>query len=207
MFSMTTPVRRSVLMLALASGAVLSLAAPSAQTGAPAVKSSGPARACPTPEEPAVAAAPQAAQVAASTSAVAEPTMTGALRSPGPDPFGTRIVVVEWKIKKGRECDFLNYWATRSTIPNRAGLIGEFLSEVDPKPWINWSLDEGWTTYYNVGIWRDAAAFEDQIGKHIDNSRPPLEFEAGKRARVFLAPERWRVGATTLPVADPAGVH
>ena len=53
-----------------------------------------------------------------------------ARQASAPNPFRTRIVVVEWKIKKGREAEFLDYWSTRSTIPDRSGLIGEFLSGV-----------------------------------------------------------------------------
>src|SRR3954462_12943015 len=49
----------------------------------------------------------------------------------------------------------------------------------------------------------DSADFEGQIGKFIDNSRPPQDFEAERRTRVFLAPERWRIGATALPGSDP----
>jgi hypothetical protein len=33
-----------------------------------------------------------------------------------------RIVGVEWRIKKGQESEFLEYWSTRSTIPDRSGL-------------------------------------------------------------------------------------
>jgi len=149
-----------------------------------------------------------------------DPTPTGSIErsansalvrpEPSPNPHRTRIVVVEWKIKKGREAEFLDYWSTRSTIPDRSGLIGEFLSGVEDRdrfPWINWSLDDRWTTFYNVGLWRDSLDFEGQIGKSIDNSRPPQDFEAARRTRVFLAPERWRVGATALPVSDPQGVR
>ncbi|HRJ68556.1 MAG TPA: hypothetical protein PK812_03030 [Beijerinckiaceae bacterium] len=122
-----------------------------------------------------------------------------------------RIVVVEWKIKKGREQEFLDYWAERSTIPNRDGLVAEFLSTVDSKekwPWINWlgPIDKpGITTFYNVGLWRDGESFQDNIGKFIDNNRPPLDFEGEKRTRVFLAPQRWRVGETRVPAKDSDG--
>jgi hypothetical protein len=123
------------------------------------------------------------------------------------DPAVARIVIVEWRIRKGRECEFLSYWSTRATISNRTGLIAEFLSEVDQQRWIQWSTDEDSTTFYNIGLWRDAADFEEQIGRFIDLDRPPLEFEAAKRRRVFLAPARWRVGGTGLPLADPPGVR
>jgi hypothetical protein len=97
---------------------------------------------------------------------------------------------------QGRECEFLSYWSTRATISNRTGLIAEFLSEVDQQRWIQWSSDEDSTTFYNIGLWRDAAHFEEQVGRFIDLDRPQLEFEAAKRRRVFLAPARWRVGGT-----------
>lgn len=190
----------SVGVVAAGGGLLSQLGGSVAQTSA----TTGPRRACPRPADAIASAAPTTPQTLAARLAP-DPVETGALASP--DPYKTRIVVVEWKIKAGRECDFLDYWATRSTIPNRSGLVGEFLSEVDSQPWINWKLEEGYTTYYNVGIWRDAPAFQDQIGKYIDNNRAPLDFEAAKRSRMFLAPERWRIGAASLPASDPDGVR
>ena len=38
-----------------------------------------------------------------------------------------RIVLVEWRIFKGQENLFLDYWSRRETIDDRSGLIGEFL--------------------------------------------------------------------------------
>ena len=127
------------------------------------------------------------------------------------DGNSMRIVAVEWKIKKGREQEFLDYWSTRATVANRGGLIAEFLSGVDSKekwPWINWTgpIDKpGITTYYNIGLWKDGDSFQDQIGKFVDNNRPPLDFEAERRTRVFLAPQRWRAGQTNLPSKDSDG--
>jgi hypothetical protein len=117
----------------------------------------------------------------------------------------TRIVAVEWRIKKGWENEFLEYWSTRSTIPDRSGLVGEFLNRVESHeqyPWMVWELNEGWTTFINIGIWREGADFQQQIGRFIDNSRPPLAFEADRRRRIFLAPERWRIGHTSLLKED-----
>ena len=39
----------------------------------------------------------------------------------------TRIVAVEWRIKKGQENEFLEYWSTRSTIPDRSGIVSAFV--------------------------------------------------------------------------------
>src|SRR4051812_1299117 len=47
------------------------------------------------------------------------------------DETSARIILVEWSIKKGQEREFLDYWSTRATVEDRAGLIGEFLSRVE----------------------------------------------------------------------------
>lgn len=116
-----------------------------------------------------------------------------------------RVIVVEWRIKKDSESEFLEYWSKQSTIPDRQGLIGEFLSRVDDRtayPWMVWAFDERWTTFLNIGFWREGADFQQQVGRHIDNSRPPMSFEADRRRRILLAPVRWRLGETALPVTD-----
>ncbi|MFC0389019.1 hypothetical protein [Muricoccus vinaceus] len=122
-----------------------------------------------------------------------------------------RIIVVHWKIRHGMEDQFLHYWSTRALVADRSGLVAEFLSSPADRqrlPWIIWSgLDPRWTSFYNVGLWRDEAAFQDQIGRFINNSRPPLTFEAAPRERVLLTPERWRVGASPLLAADAVGVQ
>jgi hypothetical protein len=131
-------------------------------------------------------------------------------RPAGPETTTARIVLVEWRIKKGREQEFLDYWSTRSTIPDRSGLIGEFLSRVEDRkqfPWMVWDLDRRWTTYVNVGFWRDGADFQEQIGRFIDNRKPSQAFEAQKRRRVFVAPERWRIGEAPFLAADHPGVR
>lgn len=116
-----------------------------------------------------------------------------------------RLVVVEWRIKKGREDEFLKYWSTQATIADRSGLISEYLSRVESReqfPWMVWDFNGDWTTFVNVGLWREGADFQQQIGRFIDNSKPPLAFEADRRRRVLLAPERWRVGASTAVKED-----
>lgn len=121
-----------------------------------------------------------------------------------------RIVVVEWRIKKGREEEFLKYWSTQATIADRSGLISEYLSRVESQeqfPWMVWDFNANWTTFVNVGLWREGADFQQQIGRFIDNSKPPMAFEADRRRRVFLAPERWRVGASATVKADHPDVR
>jgi hypothetical protein len=128
----------------------------------------------------------------------------------GQDKASARIVLVEWRIRKGHGAEFLKYWSIRATIEDRLGLIGEFLSKVEDQkqfPWMTWSLDRRWTTFVNVGFWREGADFQQQIGLFIDNQKPLLAFEAQRRRRVFLAPERWRMGATPLYLTDHPNVR
>jgi hypothetical protein len=137
----------------------------------------------------------------AATAPSTQPSAPQAANENDPARTATRIVLVEWRIKKGSEQAFLDYWSTRATIEDRSGLVAEFLSKVEDQnqfPWMVWNLDPNWTTYVNVGIWRAGADFQQQIGRFIDNSRPPLEFEADRRRRVLVAPERWRIGGTPL---------
>jgi hypothetical protein len=58
-----------------------------------------------------------------------------------------------------------------------------------------------------VGLWREASDFEEQIGRYMDDTRPPLAFEAERRRRVLVAPERWRTGGTNLPNVSHDLVH
>ncbi len=146
--------------------------------------------------------------------AVSAPPPSVSQNAPAPntkqEETATRIVAVEWRIKKGQENEFLEYWSTRATIPDRSGLVAEFLNRVESReqfPWMVWEFNEGWTTFVNVGIWREGADFQQQIGRFIDNSRPPLAFEADRRRRVFMAPERWRIGNSPLLKEDHPAVR
>ena len=113
-----------------------------------------------------------------------------------------RIVIVEWRIKKGQEAAFLDYWSQNEAIDDRSGLIGEYLSHVEDQKdcqWITLEFGDGWTTYVNVGFWSDADAFRREVGPKINDQRPALSFEHEKRRRTFLCPDRWRVGEAMLP--------
>ena len=116
-----------------------------------------------------------------------------------------RIVLVEWRIAKGQESLFLDYWSRRETIDDRSGLIGEFLSRVEDRaqfPWMTCELSSDWTCFVNVGLWRDADAFQAEIGWRLDDKRPKMSFEHERRRRTFLGPERWRFGGTAMPMAE-----
>lgn len=121
-----------------------------------------------------------------------------------------RIVIVEWRIRKGHEAAFLDYWSQNQVIEDRSGLIGEYLSHVENQrdcQWITLEFGADWTTYVNVGFWSDADAFRRQIGPKINDQRPALSFEHEKHRRLFLCPDRWRVGGAMLPTASHDLVH
>jgi hypothetical protein len=64
----------------------------------------------------------------------------GQLAAATRDTASARIVLVEWRIKKGREAEFLKYWSTRATIEDRSGLVGEFLSKVEDQKQFPWMV-------------------------------------------------------------------
>ena len=54
-----------------------------------------------------------------------------------PDPAALRdiafhIVLIDWRIIKGQERTFEQYWTSILHIEDRSEMIGEFLSEVNP---------------------------------------------------------------------------
>ena len=121
-----------------------------------------------------------------------------------------RITLVEWRIKKGREQDFLDYWSRQATLSDRSGLVGEYLTRLESPeqfPFAVWEFNPRWTTFVNVGIWRSFADYHQQVGRFIDLNRPPLEFEAEPRRRLLMVPARWRVGGTPLGREDSPGVR
>ena len=58
-----------------------------------------------------------------------------------------------------------------------------------------------------TGLWREAADFQENFGRFIDDTKPPMDFEAQRRRRILLAPERWRRGGSSLPSSDHPGVR
>ena len=121
------------------------------------------------------------------------------------------IVLVHWKIKPNRVADFLEYWRKVATVQDRAGLIGEFLSEAchaSEFPWITWDLtghDDVHRSFINVGMWAKAEDFHDQIAKYFRDGASPQDFEHQPRVRTVLRPRCWRMGDSSLPVHDSGG--
>jgi len=121
------------------------------------------------------------------------------------------IVLVYWKIKKGREDEFKEKWKRGLPVNDRSGLLGEFLRKItkDGKyEWITWDLqgDEKYTPFINVGLWADAETFQEQIGQYFEQKSDKEEFEFEIRSRALLTPDCWRMGDWKLPIHDSGGV-
>ncbi|WP_372623380.1 hypothetical protein [Falsiroseomonas sp.] len=122
-----------------------------------------------------------------------------------------RIVLVDWHITAGKEDDFLAYWRSALPIEDRSRMVGEFLSEPDGHgefPWVTWDLrsQAGVTRFINVGLWADAEAFHDQVGRYFKPEGRKLPFEEELRRRALLKPRAWRMGDWRLPIHDSGGV-
>jgi hypothetical protein len=126
------------------------------------------------------------------------------------------VCLIHWKIRKGKEPEFIASWQTKYTVQNRDGLIGEYLSEVKTNvdyPYITWDFccddtanEAGCSHFLNVAIWQSAERFYDEIAKNFNDSRPILDFEIERRKRVLIAPIQWRAGPSALPENDSPGV-
>lgn len=121
------------------------------------------------------------------------------------------IVLIDWKIVPGKDEEFLKTW--RSMFVNdRTRMTGEFLSRViDDRqrfPWITWDLTGGgnFTRFINIGLWADAEAFHDQIGRYFNPAGGKLPFEYEIRTRALLSPACWRMGDWPLSIHDSGGV-
>ena len=126
------------------------------------------------------------------------------------------IVLIHWKIKKGREAEFEGKWKTEFTVKNRQGLIGEYLSRVEERgsayPYITWPIacdnlahEERCTHYINVGIWDSHQRFFDEVGHNMKDDKDISDFEIERRRRVAITPKEWRRGPEILPDGDSPG--
>jgi len=132
------------------------------------------------------------------------------------------IIMVHWLIKSGfrHEEAFTALWKSMTIEPN-IGLYREILTtvELDSDPKFNtFSLtDKAYTTFINIGLWKDLASFDAAVGKYIQapERRAPLaaperemqavylqDFEFKLRERVILKKVLDRKGALELPPAD-----
>ncbi len=127
------------------------------------------------------------------------------------------IVLIHWKIVKGREDEFLSDWNTKFTVQNRAGMVGEYMSAVKSRsdhPYITWPIDceyphnaPNCSHFINVSVWESAARFHDEVARHFNDASAPLGYEIERRRRAVIAPVASRRGPSGLPDEDVAGME
>jgi len=91
------------------------------------------------------------------------------------------VIMVHWLIKKGIENEqaFEETWKKMTIQPN-TGLYREVLTrpvEAEDAKFNTFSItDNAYTTYINIGIWKDFQSFDDAVGKYIQppERRKPL---------------------------------
>jgi hypothetical protein len=125
------------------------------------------------------------------------------------------VALIHWRIKpdtKNKNA-FIKHWKTNNFIPDRTGLIAEFLSDsmkIADFPWITWHLDpeslSNFKSYVTVGLWQDSIHFKDQVANYFNDDKPMLPFEKYRRRRVIFHPVGWRIGESELPKKDSKGV-
>jgi hypothetical protein len=132
------------------------------------------------------------------------------------------IVVVRWYIRNGQEDKFKATW--EGMHPKfKDGLFREFFSKPVDEPNEKYhTLDfesKHYTTYINVGTWRDITDFDKAIGsmipgrnehpdRHINPAKENKElievydFEYKLRERIVMEVEKMRGGDWNLPSAN-----
>lgn len=134
------------------------------------------------------------------------------------------VILVHWLIKKGIENEqaFEAMWR-RMTIQPNTGLYREVLTrpvQAEDAKFNTFSItDNAYTTYINIGIWKDLQSFDDAVGKYIQppERRKPSggpyketemlavyrhDFEFKIRERVILEVILDRKGALEFPEPD-----
>lgn len=119
------------------------------------------------------------------------------------------IVLIHWRIKPTEEDEaaFFCYWQHKATIHDKSSLAAEFLSApVSPEEFLfrveDLTLENDIPDckhFINVGIWKSLEAFNEQVGKNIDDDAPLQPFEAARRTRIVLSPKLSRIGIWSLP--------
>jgi len=95
------------------------------------------------------------------------------------------VALIHWRVKPDTKSKnaFIKHWKTNNFIPDRTGLIAEFLSDsmkIADFPWITWHLDPeslgNFKSYVTVGLWQDSIHFKDQVANYFNDDKPMLPF-------------------------------
>ena len=124
------------------------------------------------------------------------------------------LVVVRWYIKKDKKDEFKNLWINDMDPKEKGGLFREFFSTpVRDKNEKYHTLDfesSYYTTYINVGLWKDLKSFDSAIGSFIPDRKKSatqigkeiievFDFEFKLRERIVMKVEEDRNGRWILP--------
>lgn len=124
------------------------------------------------------------------------------------------IVLVKWYIISGQEDKFKQTWIDKMEPEIKKGLFCEFFSKpIDSIKEKYHTLDvenKHYTTFINVGVWKDVESFDEAIGNFILGRKPHdndlqkqlmeiYDFEYKLRERIVLTVEESRTGGWPLP--------
>ena len=122
------------------------------------------------------------------------------------------IVIVHWKIHPHDEARaaFLKFWKDSLEIPERANLVGEYLSEplsAEKAGFacsvMNAPSSPKYQSFFNVGIWNTKEDFESKVITPFVGSNPRTQlFEYEFRERMILNPLSVRAGNYPVPKND-----
>ncbi len=126
------------------------------------------------------------------------------------------LVLIHWKIIRSEQAvqDFLRYWSEVLTVPDRSGLVAEFLSApMRPEEtglfYHSIALQDTpeYYSFINIGLWEDVTSFKEQIDRpYRMRGTGKLPFEHEKRQGLLLQPIQWRLGDACLPKHEPPGL-
>jgi hypothetical protein len=126
------------------------------------------------------------------------------------------LVLIHWKIIRNEQAvqDFLRYWSEVLVVPDRSGLVAEFLSApMRPEEtglfYDSIALQDtpAYYSFINIGLWKDVTAFQEQVDRpYKARGTGKLPFEHERRQGMLLQPIRWRLGDARLPRHEQLGV-
>jgi hypothetical protein len=132
------------------------------------------------------------------------------------------IVIVKWYIIGGQDEKFKKTWVELMEPRIKTGLYREFFSKpidsVDEKYHTLDLESKHYTTYINIGFWKDVEAFNEAIGNFILGRKPHdkdpqkqfmeiFDFEYKLRERIVVTVEESRAGEWDLPPVSLANKY
>lgn len=119
------------------------------------------------------------------------------------------IVIIHWRIRPGISNShmFVADWSRKFKLDKRSNLVAEFLSKPLTHQEVHFdckTFDQSpsYTSFFNVGMWKDAASFKTDVYDRITKDRSLESYEYDYPERMVLRPLNWRRGDLALPDTD-----